>query len=39
LLEAGVYSINKRNELSWRVELQPGEEKELEYRYEVLVDN
>lgn len=39
LLEAGIYSINTRNELRWRVELPAGEEKVIKYRYEVLVDN
>ncbi|MFT5465767.1 MAG: hypothetical protein ACI8UO_000863 [Verrucomicrobiales bacterium] len=39
LLEVGVYSINKRNELKWRIELKPGEEKFIKYRYQVLVDN
>lgn len=39
LLEVGIYSINKRNELSWRVELKPGEEKVIKYRHEVLVDS
>jgi hypothetical protein len=39
LREEGVYSINKRNELTWSVDLNPGEEKTLTYRYSVLVDN
>lgn len=39
LLEIGIYSINKRNQLKWRVELDPGEESVIKYRYEVLVDN
>lgn len=39
LLEVGVYSINKRNELRWRLELEPGQEKAIDYRYRVLVDN
>lgn len=39
LLEAGIYSINTRNELRWRLELPAGEEKVIKYRYEVLVDN
>jgi hypothetical protein len=39
LREEGVYSINKRNELTWTVGLNPGEEKTLTYRYTVLVDN
>jgi hypothetical protein len=37
LLEEGVYSVNKRNELAWAVTLKPGEEKKLTYRYAVLV--
>ncbi len=38
LLEAGIYSINPRNELSWRITLEPGAEKVISYQYEVLVD-
>jgi hypothetical protein len=37
LLAEGVYSINQRNELIWTLKLSPGEEKELTYRYSVLV--
>jgi hypothetical protein len=37
LLEEGVYTVNKRNELVWTVTLKPGEEKTLPYRYAVLV--
>jgi hypothetical protein len=37
LLEEGVYSVNKRNELVWNMALKPGEEKKLTYRYSVLV--
>ena len=37
LLEEGVYSVNKRNELVWAVKLKPGEEIKLAYRYDVLV--
>lgn len=37
LLETGIDSINKRNELQWRIELKPGEETAIRYRYEVLV--
>lgn len=37
LLEEGVYSINKRNELNWTIALKPGEEKKLNYQYTVLV--
>jgi len=37
LLEEGVYSVNKRNELNWTITLKPGEEQTLSYRYTVLV--
>ena len=37
LLEEGVWSVNKRNELTWTLELQPGEEKNLTCRYNVHV--
>jgi len=37
LLEEGVYSINKRNQLTWNLTLKPGEEVKLVYRYTVLV--
>ena len=37
LREEGVYSVNRRNELTWRMTLQPGEQRTLTYRYEVLV--
>jgi hypothetical protein len=37
LLERGVYSVNRRQELVWNLTLAPGEEKTLEYTYEVLV--
>jgi hypothetical protein len=39
LLEEGVYSVNKRNELIWSLTLEPGKEQTLTYRYSVLVDN
>ena len=39
LLEEGVYSVNKRNELTWTLDLKAGEEKTLAYQYSVLVDN
>ena len=35
--EDGVYSVNPRHELTWTVELEPGEERTIEYRYSVLV--
>lgn len=38
LREEGVYSVNKRNELTWDMTLKPGEEKTLKYHYKVLVD-
>ena len=37
LLEEGVWSVNKRNELTWTLELQPGGETTLAYEYTVLV--
>jgi hypothetical protein len=37
LLEEGIYSVNRRNELVWTFSLKPGEEKKLTYRYSVLV--
>ena len=39
LLEDGVYSVNKRNELFWTIPLKAGEERKLKYRYSVLVMN
>jgi hypothetical protein len=39
LREEGVYSINRRNELSWSFPLKAGEEKKLTYTYTVLVPN
>jgi hypothetical protein len=39
LREEGVYSVNKRNELTWSISLKPGEERTLTYRYSVLVHN
>ncbi len=39
LREEGVWSVNRRNELTWTVTLQPGEEKRLTYQYSVLVLN
>ena len=37
LREEGVYSVNKRQELLWTLELKGGEEKKLKYTYTVLV--
>ncbi|MBC7980695.1 MAG: hypothetical protein H7Y36_09055 [Armatimonadetes bacterium] len=34
----GVYSVNPRRKLEWTVKLPAGEEKLIQYRYEVLVD-
>jgi len=38
LREEGAWSVNKRNELTWGLTLEPGEEQTLTYRYTVLVD-
>jgi hypothetical protein len=38
LREEGAWSVNKRNELTWSLTLEPGEEKDLSYRYSLLVD-
>jgi hypothetical protein len=38
LREEGVYSVNRRNELIWTIQLKPGEQRELKYEYSVLVD-
>lgn len=37
LLESGVYNINNRSELVWKITLKPGETRTLEYHYTVLV--
>jgi hypothetical protein len=37
LREEGIWSVNKRNELTWTLPLAGGEEKRLQYRYTVLV--
>jgi hypothetical protein len=37
LLEEGVWSVNKRNELSWTIDLKSGEEMTVTYKYQVLV--
>ena len=39
LREEGVYSVNKRNELTWTITLKPGKETTLSYRYTVLVSH
>lgn len=38
LREEGVWSVNKRNELTWELVLKAGEKKTLAYRYSILVD-
>ena len=38
LLEEGVWSVNPRNELVWKLTLRPDEEKTLTYRYSVLTN-
>ena len=38
LREEGVYSANRRNELTWNLKLDPGQRQELSYEYNVLVD-
>jgi hypothetical protein len=35
----GVFSVNPRRQLDWTIQIPAGGEKELTYRYEVLVDN
>ena len=37
LMEEGAYSVNKRNELIWSLQLKPGGEIKLKYSYSVLV--
>jgi hypothetical protein len=39
LREEGVYSVNRRNELTWALTLKSGGGQTLKYRYTVLVDN
>jgi hypothetical protein len=38
LREEGAWAVNKRNELTWTLTLKPGAEKNLTYRYWVLVN-
>jgi hypothetical protein len=38
LREEGVYSVNERNELLWDLELEPGEQRTITYRYRVLIN-
>jgi hypothetical protein len=37
LREEGIWSLNKRNELTWTLMLQPSEEKTIKFEYSVLV--
>ena len=37
LREEGVWSVNRRNEMIWNLELKPGEEKKLKYYYSILI--
>ena len=39
LMEEGVYSVNRRNELVWTLNLGPAEEKIICYQYSALVIN
>jgi hypothetical protein len=39
LREEGVYSVNRRNELTWAFPMKAGEERTLDYQYTVLVAN
>ena len=38
LLEEGVYSVNRRNELTWELEVAAGESLEIDYQFTVLVN-
>lgn len=35
----GVWSVNPRNELTWQIQVESGEERKLTYSYSVLVSN
>ena len=37
LREEGVWTINKRNELTWTITLQPNAEQTIKYQYSVLI--
>ncbi len=37
LREEGVWTINKRNELTWTITLKPSEEQTIKYQYSLLV--
>ncbi len=38
LREEGVWTVNKRNELTWTLSLKPGEERTVKYQYSVLIN-
>ncbi len=38
LREEGVWTVNKRNELTWTLNLKPAEERTVKFQYMVLVD-
>ena len=37
LLEEGAYSVNRRNEMVWTMQLEPGKSVEYQYKYRLLV--
>lgn len=37
LREEGVWTVNKRNELTWTINLKPAEEQTIKYQYTVLI--
>jgi hypothetical protein len=37
-LTDGVWSINKRNKLTWKLSLKPGEKKQIKFNYSILVN-
>lgn len=37
LLEEGAYSVNRRNEMVWTMQLEPGQTTEYNYKYRLLV--
>jgi hypothetical protein len=39
LRREGVFSVNPRHEIEWKLDLKPNEEKTLKYEYNVLVRN
>lgn len=38
LREEGVWTVNKRNELTWTLTLKPAEERTIKYQYSVLIN-